>query len=415
MHPFRADLDGKDLTGFKDPAGKALFVEMVQVCRDKGEGKVDYIWQWKDDKTRLEPKMSYVKAFAPWGWIVGTGVYVNDVAEQISSIRKTLLLVIIPVSILLLGLLIIPLRSLGAIRQVMVQLNESSDEVASASHQVSSSSQSLAQGASEQAASLEETSASLEELSSMTRQNADHAHEADRLMSEMNRVVTRANSSMSATKNSMDAVHQAGGDIAKIIKTIDAIAFQTNLLALNAAVEAARAGEAGLGFAVVADEVRSLAQRAAAAAKNTSELIETTVNRIQEGSEQVRQTETAFQEVTDSSKKVGELVGEISQASQEQAQGLDQINQAISQMDQVVQSNAANAEESAAAGEELNAQAQLVREVVLNLARIMGENLQALQAASMQSRRQAPQLPGKHAARVPRALPPESAQLKITH
>ncbi len=375
MHPFRADLNGKDISDFKDPKGKALFVEMVKVCKEKGAGTVDYVWQWKDDKNRLEPKLSYVKAFAPWGWIIGTGAYVNDVNEQVASLRNNLLMAIVPVVLVLLGLLILPLRSLGGIRQIMAQLNGASDEVASASNQVSATAQTLAQGSSEQAASLEEASSSLTEMSSMTRRNADNAQEANQLMLEMNRVVNRANESMGATKNSMTAVHQAGGDIAKIIKTIDEIAFQTNLLALNAAVEAARAGEAGLGFAVVADEVRSLAQRAASAAKDTSELIDTTVRRIQEGSDQVHQTENAFNEVTVNSKKVGGLVAEISHASQEQAQGLDQINQAITQMDQVVQSNAANAEESAAASEQLNAQAQMVREVVVNLAYLMGEQI----------------------------------------
>jgi len=411
MHPFRPDLEGKSLSDFKDPKGKALFVEMVKVCREKGKGAVEYVWQWKDDKNRLEPKLSFVRAFTPWGWIIGTGAYVNDVNEQISTLRNRLLLVIVPIALVLLALLIIPMRSLGGIRQIMTQLNGASDEVAAASNQVSSTSQNLAQGASEQAASLEETSSSLEELSSMTRQNANNAQEANQLMREMNRVVDQANQSMGATKNSMTAVHQAGSDIAKIIKTIDEIAFQTNLLALNAAVEAARAGEAGLGFAVVADEVRSLAQRAATAARNTSEMIETTVRRIQEGSEQVNQTESAFHEVTSKSHKVGELVAEINQASQEQAQGLDQINQAISQMDQVVQANAANAEESAAASEQLSAQAQMVREVVVRLADLMGEQMQLAQELLSQSSGATGHLEHRERA----ALPTPGRQVEMKH
>jgi methyl-accepting chemotaxis protein len=169
---------------------------------------------------------------------------------------------------------------------------------------------------------------------------------------------------MKQMTESMSEISSAGQEIGKIIKTIDEIAFQTNLLALNAAVEAARAGEAGAGFAVVADEVRNLAQRAAEAAKNTAGLIEGTIKRIGQGTELVKYTDEAFTEVASSSGKVAELIGEIAAASAEQAQGIDQVNQAVAQMDKVTQTNAANAEESASASEQLNAQAVSMLEVV---------------------------------------------------
>jgi methyl-accepting chemotaxis protein len=250
-------------------------------------------------------------------------------------------------------------------------MSEGADQVASASGQVSSSSQSMAEGASEQAASIEETSSSMEEMSSMTKKNAENADLADILMKETNQIVFTANSSMEQLIKSMQDITNASEETSKIIKTIDEIAFQTNLLALNAAVEAARAGEAGAGFAVVADEVRNLAMRASEAAKNTAQLIEGTVKKVNDGSILVSTTNEAFNQVTESSVKVGNIVSEIAEASKEQSSGIEQVNMAISEMDKVVQQNAANAEESAAASEEMNAQAEQLKAYVEGLVRLM--------------------------------------------
>ena len=206
------------------------------------------------------------------------------------------------------------------------------------------SSQTLSEAATQQASSLEETSASLEEMSSMTRQNAEHAGKADNLMKEANEIVKKANQAMSDLTNSMETISQSSQETSKIVKTIDKIAFQTNLLALNAAVEAARAGEAGAGFAVVADEIRNLAMRAAEAAKNTSELIESTVTSISEGSALVKSTDQAFLEVATNTSRVGELVDEIAAASNEQALGIEQLNNAVSEIDKATQLNVANAD-----------------------------------------------------------------------
>jgi len=258
------------------------------------------------------------------------------------------------------------------LRKVADNLNQGAQNVAASSGQLSSTSQSLAEGASQQAASIEETSSSLEEMSSMTNQNAGNAHQADELMKEAHQVVQQANDSMDELSASMDKISNASEETSKIIKTIDEIAFQTNLLALNAAVEAARAGEAGAGFAVVADEVRNLALRSAEAAKDTAELIEGTVKKVNTGTGLVSRTGKAFSEVTTSTSKVAELLGEIAAASQEQAEGIGQVNKAVVEMDKVTQQNAANAEESASASDEMSAQAGEMKTMVDGMLALIG-------------------------------------------
>jgi methyl-accepting chemotaxis protein len=257
------------------------------------------------------------------------------------------------------------------LNRIISGLDDGAQQVSSAAGEVSSSSQSMAEGASQQAASIEETSSSMEEMSSMTRQNAQNSDKANDLMQETAHVISTANASMERLNRSMDDISKASEETSKIIKTIDEIAFQTNLLALNAAVEAARAGEAGAGFAVVADEVRNLALRAAAAAKDTAQLIEGTVKKVHEGSELVSSTNEAFMEAAKSSDRVGTLVEEISHASKEQSSGIDQVNIAVSEMDKVVQQNAAIAEESASAAEEMSAQAEQLKAYVTDLVQMV--------------------------------------------
>jgi len=247
------------------------------------------------------------------------------------------------------------------INRIVEELNEGAEQVANASSHVSSGSQTLAEGSSEQAASLEESSSSLEEISAMTRQNANNTKEAARLVDISRQSMKKSHKSLKSTSECMSRISTDGEKTAKIIKSIDEIAFQTNLLALNAAVESARAGEAGAGFAVVADEVRNLAMRAAAAAKDTEELISSTLKNIQEGSKLVGSTMEEFYQMGDDAKKVSELFSEISVASEEQTRGIEQINTTVAEMDRVVQQNAANAEESASASEELKLQAEQMK------------------------------------------------------
>jgi methyl-accepting chemotaxis protein len=259
---------------------------------------------------------------------------------------------------------------LSLLKKMIASLRESAAQTASASRQISAASQSLAEGASEQAAGLEETSSSMEEMASMTRQNAEHARQSNAIMGETGQVIKEAEQAMQELTRSMTEISVSSEEIAKIIKTIDEIAFQTNLLALNAAVEAARAGEAGAGFAVVADEVRNLAMRAADSAQNTADLIEGAVKNIRVGSEIVSRTNEAFSKVAEGAVGAESLIGEITAASQEQAQGIDQISKAVSEMDRIVQRNAATAEEAASASEQLEDQAEKLKDLVEELVRL---------------------------------------------
>jgi methyl-accepting chemotaxis protein len=260
----------------------------------------------------------------------------------------------------------------SVITRIAANLASGSQQTSSAAGQVSGSSQSLAQGASEQAAALEETTSALEEMSSMTKKNADTAQQAASLSSEAQKSAAKGDDAMNKMSTAINDIQKSASETAKIIKVIDEIAFQTNLLALNAAVEAARAGEAGKGFAVVAEEVRNLAMRSAEAAKNTSAMIEESVNNAKNGVTIAIEVAKELDGINTSVTKVNSLVGEIAAASKEQAQGIDQVNTAVSQMDKVTQSNAASAEESASAAEELSSQAVQLTDMVGELVALVG-------------------------------------------
>jgi methyl-accepting chemotaxis protein len=252
------------------------------------------------------------------------------------------------------------------------ELAVGASQLASAASEVSSSSNSLAQGASEQAASLEETSASSEEINSMAARNSDNSRMAASLMTQSQQKFDETNLLLDECVKAMAEISSQSDSISKIIKTIDEIAFQTNILALNAAVEAARAGEAGMGFAVVANEVRNLALRCAQAAKDTAGLIEESIGKSREGQRKVDQVVAAIHTISQETANVRKLVDEVHHGSQEQARGIDEIGKAIGQMEQVTQRTAAGAEQGASAAEELNAQAETLRDVVTRLTALVG-------------------------------------------
>lgn len=255
---------------------------------------------------------------------------------------------------------------------VVQMLTEANSQVVSAAEQISSSSQSLAEGASEQAGSVEQISATIEQSTSINNQNNENSREADMLAKATNESAMTGNEKIQQLSKAMDKITESSERIAKIIKTIDEIAFQTNLLALNAAVEAARAGEHGLGFAVVADEVKNLAQRSADAAKETANIIEEAIEEIKGGNQIAKATNESFVEILDKAKKTSDLIGEISISIKEQTEGMNQISSAMGQVDQITQQNAANSEETVAAAEQLNAQAQSMMTSVHEVSKQVG-------------------------------------------
>jgi len=408
MHPIKPELDGKDLTGNKDPNGKHLFMEMVKTVQTSGSGFVPYMWP-KPGSANPVPKISYVKGFAPWGWIIGSGVYIDTVdavmvQRALGFAVGTLILV---AAMLAIGFLISRgiLRQLGgeptyavAITQriadgdlavtiavphpehasllqalavmrdkfarIVSQVREGSEAVATASAEIAQGNNDLSARTENQASALQQTAASMEQLGATVRQNADHAVQANQLAQSASTVAVQGGTVVAQVVDTMKGINTSSRKIADIIGVIDGIAFQTNILALNAAVEAARAGDQGRGFAVVASEVRSLAGRSAAAAKEIKALINDSVSRVEQGSALVDQAGSTMTEVVNSIRRVTDIMGEISAASGEQSTGVAQIGNAVTQMDQVTQQNAALVEQMAAAAGSLKAQAHDLVQVV---------------------------------------------------
>ncbi|MCC7494374.1 MAG: methyl-accepting chemotaxis protein [Fimbriimonadaceae bacterium] len=253
------------------------------------------------------------------------------------------------------------------IRSTSAGLLTGANEITAASAQVAATGQDLASGASQQAASVEETSAALVEIAATTRRNADHADEANRCVQQADARIGEGQAVMGRLTGAVDEIQSTSNETARILKTIDEIAFQTNLLALNAAVEAARAGEAGRGFAVVAEEVRSLARRAGDASRQTAALVEAAASSAKRGVAMTAEAVAALSGIADSARQVSVLVGEIASGSREQATGIEQVSQSVQEFDRLTQSNAAGAEETAAASEELAAQATQVEALVAEL------------------------------------------------
>jgi methyl-accepting chemotaxis protein len=250
------------------------------------------------------------------------------------------------------------------LEQALAQVSSASQEITTVSGQISGSSQSLSSSATAQASSLEEVSSSLQEMSSMTKQNANNAKEARSLSDSARSTAGKGMDSMNRLSEAINKIKISSDATAKIVKTIDEIAFQTNLLALNAAVEAARAGDAGKGFAVVAEEVRNLAMRSAEAAKNTSNLIEESVKNAEGGVEINQEVLVNLDEINAQVNKVSEVMAEIASASDQQSQGIDQITTSVQQMSDMTQQNAANSEESAASAVELDNLAHKMQKLV---------------------------------------------------
>ncbi|WP_374257462.1 methyl-accepting chemotaxis protein [Aquabacterium sp.] len=408
MHPIKPDLNGRDISQIKDPNGKQLFVAMIQVVEADGQGFVPYQWPKPGSQAPVD-KISFVKGFAPWGWVIGSGVYVDTVMAEVWRVAKWIggvgLLLVLTLSALGVGVVRSITRRLGcepteangithrlaqgdlsvpielkpgdddsvlhgikAMRDSMAlivrEVRGRAEGVATASAEIAQGNQDLSARTESQASALEQTAASMEELGSTVRLNADNARLANDLAQDATQVASKGGDVMMQVVNTMHSITDASRKIADIIGTIDGIAFQTNILALNAAVEAARAGEQGRGFAVVAGEVRLLASRSAEAAKEIKSLIGTSVDRVEQGATLVDQAGHTMSEVVDAIHRVTQVIGEISTASGEQSRGVTQVGEAVTQMDHNTQQNAAMVEEMAAAAASLRGQAEGLVEVV---------------------------------------------------
>jgi methyl-accepting chemotaxis protein len=405
VHPMKPEYVGKTQLENKDPNGKKLYVEFVNICKEKGEGVVDYMAS-KPGMTAMVPKISYVKLMKEWGWIVGSGIYVDSVKVEMDKMKWQILGGTAFLSLLIFAFAWVVARRIkkaldqaigaskliaagdltahitvdssdetGELLSSLKEMNEGlarivgevrngSESIATATEEIAAGNSDLSQRTEEQASALEETASSMEELTSTVKQNADNAQAANQLAINASGVAVKGGEVINRVVLTMESITGSSKKISDIIGVIDGIAFQTNILALNAAVEAARAGEQGRGFAVVAAEVRSLAQRSAAAAKEIKSLIEDSVGKVQDGSRLVEEAGRTTQEIVTSIKRVTDIMAEISAASLEQSSGIEQVNVAITQMDDVTQQNAALVEEAAAAAESLEEQAQQLVGVV---------------------------------------------------
>jgi methyl-accepting chemotaxis protein len=405
MHPIKPEMDGKDLTDYKDPNGIHLFVEFVATVRRDGAGFVAYKWSRPGSAVPV-PKLSYVRGFAPWGWIVGSGIYIDDVDAQFRAELVTVASIVLPL-LLLLGLLgwwvtrsiTGPLarvsdavtaaadgdltarvsldqddefgETAARIDEMLGKLDESMSYVQAAAAQAARAAQDLvaasrdvSSASQDQAASLEETSASLRLMSGQVARNAESARRADELARQAAHEAKGGGEVVQSAIGAMAGITASNRSIADIVGTIDNIAFQTNLLALNAAVEAARAGEEGRGFAVVATEVGSLAKRSAQASREVRTLIADSVSSVEEGSLLVTGSGESLARIVHDVGEVASLITEIAGASTEQSQGVQQLSDVVSQMDSMTQRSATQAEQLSRTADELAKQAELLEQLV---------------------------------------------------
>lgn len=405
LHPARPDLQGQDMSGTTDPSGFRLFEAFVQTGRQASGGVVDYLWP-RPGEERPVPKTAFVHGFEPWGWVVGTGIYVDDVREASSQqmrVTAAWLLVAFAVAAYLFtafykvmdgGLrettrhlramtagdltthpapwgqdeaarLMLELKAMqDALRAMVGQVRHSSDEIVHSSSEIATGAMDLSSRTEQTAANLEESAASMEQISATIRSGAEATSSASDHARRNAEDAARGGEVMQRVAAMMDQVRQSSGRMADITGTIDGLAFQTNLLALNAAVEAARAGEQGRGFAVVANEVRQLATRSAEAAREIRGLIDQSVHQIQQGASTVEQAAELVRRSMDSATAVDRLLAEVASGAREQSQGIGQIGAAVQDLDRMTQQNAALVEETAAAATAMREQARGLAQAV---------------------------------------------------
>jgi methyl-accepting chemotaxis protein len=402
MHPIKPELAGKSVPA---TSGTPLLDRFAKKVQSDKAGLVAYQWP-KPGGTEDVEKISYVQGFAPWGWVIGSGVYMDDVRADFlayslqagvtlllgacilgaiafvisRSIRTGIDDSVRIVDAVSRGDLTVAIKADGkdeiaellkamermqsGLSRVVSSVRQGSESVAIASAEIAQGNNDLSARTEQQASALEETAASMEQLGSTVKQNADNARHANELAQSASVVAVQGGKVVGEVVATMRGINESSRKISDIIQVIDGIAFQTNILALNAAVEAARAGEQGRGFAVVASEVRSLAGRSAEAAKEIKTLINASVERVEHGTALADHAGATMTEVVTSIQRVTDIMGGINSASNEQALGVSQVGEAVSQMDQATQQNAALVEEMAAAASSLKSQAQDLVHVV---------------------------------------------------
>lgn len=409
VHPIKPELDGKPLADMKDPNGVHLFNAFVDQVKKNGQGFVSYQWP-RPGSTEAIDKISYVKGFEAWGWIIGTGVYVDDVQShfrqlwiQAGSIVSVALLIALYLFVSFYKVMKGGLQETGrhlkamskgdlttspkpwgtdeaadlmlelhnmqeAIRKMVYQVRNSSDEILHSSSEIASGALDLSARTEQAAANLEESASAMEEISSTVGKTTENTESAAKLAQENSQKALHGGAVMQEVVQTMNNIRTSSEKISEIIGTIDGIAFQTNILALNAAVESARAGEHGRGFAVVAGEVRNLAQRSSEAAREIKTLIGQSVEQVQVGTQVVSKAGEMIHQIVNSSKHVKELITEIDSGAREQNLGIGQIGLAVQELDKATQQNAAMVEQTAAAASAMRSQAAELSECVSRFA-----------------------------------------------
>jgi methyl-accepting chemotaxis protein len=405
MHPIKPELDGKDMSTAKDPSGFALFAAMARLVRAEGKGVVAYQWP-KPGSEKPVDKISYIAGFAPWGWAIGSGVYVGDLREAMQQ-QWILAAGVVLGALLVAGYLfmsfyrvmdgglketrrhlsamstgdltkspspwgrdeaadlMVDLRTMQrSLTAVVSRVRLSCDEILNSSSEVATASLDLSRRTEQAASNLEMAAASMGEISKAVNDGSQLSDEALQIARRNAEVAADGGRVMKEVITTMDAIRGSSSRISEIIGTIDGIAFQTNILALNAAVEAARAGEQGRGFAVVASEVRVLAQRSAEAARQIKGLIDDSVLQVEAGTGIVRRAGVTIEEIVVTSQRVDGLLGQIAGGARDQGQRITRIGTAVTELERMTQQNSALVEQTAAASAAMNDQAHgLVEQV----------------------------------------------------